>query len=468
MATIETDYLVIGAGASGMAFTDALIADSGAEVVIVDRRHRPGGHWNDGYPFLRLHQPSAYYGVNSRELGNNRIDETGPNAGFYERASAAEVCDYYGRVMDEQMLPSGHVRFFGMSDHVSDGNGSHAIVSRLSGKVTDVVVRRKVVDATLMQVTLPNTHTPSFRVDADARVVPPHDLVSLVDGGSGFTIIGAGKTAMDTCCWLCEQGVDPSRIRWIRPSDVWAVDRRNMQPMELVGPSLEWLARQTELAAEAEDVDAFFERLEAEDGLNRLDPDHRPTVFRGPILSQYERTQLRSIDNVVRLGRVLHIGADEIVLERGAIPTDRSQIHVDCSAPGIGTPAPRPIFETGRINIQRVIFGIDPFNGAVIGHVEATRQDDEEKNRLCPPNPGTGAAVDFLVNLRRTRMTQAEWFGDGDLRRWQNRSRLTPLRDLRTHMTAAERPAMDRLIAATFPAIENLTRILAEAAKGEG
>jgi cation diffusion facilitator CzcD-associated flavoprotein CzcO len=62
MAIVETDYLVIGAGASGMAFTDALINDSGHEVVMVDRRHRPGGHWHDAYPFVRLHQPSAFYG----------------------------------------------------------------------------------------------------------------------------------------------------------------------------------------------------------------------------------------------------------------------------------------------------------------------------------------------------------------------------------------------------------------------
>jgi cation diffusion facilitator CzcD-associated flavoprotein CzcO len=68
---IETDYLVIGAGASGMAFTDALIADADVDVVMVDRRHSPGGHWNDAYPFVRLHQPSATYGVNSRPLGTS-------------------------------------------------------------------------------------------------------------------------------------------------------------------------------------------------------------------------------------------------------------------------------------------------------------------------------------------------------------------------------------------------------------
>lgn len=58
--TIETDYLVIGAGAMGMAFTDTLITESGARVVMIDRACQPGGHWTTAYPFVRLHQPSAY------------------------------------------------------------------------------------------------------------------------------------------------------------------------------------------------------------------------------------------------------------------------------------------------------------------------------------------------------------------------------------------------------------------------
>ncbi len=51
MGAIETDYLVVGAGAAGLAFVDALVAACDADVVMVDRRHGPGGHWNDAYPF---------------------------------------------------------------------------------------------------------------------------------------------------------------------------------------------------------------------------------------------------------------------------------------------------------------------------------------------------------------------------------------------------------------------------------
>ena len=118
MKNIETDYLIIGGGAVGMAFADSLIAQSDADLVIVDRRHRPGGHWNDAYPFVHLHQPSAFYGVNSRVLGSDSIDEVGPNAGFYERASARELRAYFEHVMDRHFLPTGRVRYFPSSEFV--------------------------------------------------------------------------------------------------------------------------------------------------------------------------------------------------------------------------------------------------------------------------------------------------------------------------------------------------------------
>ena len=58
---LECDYLVIGAGATGMAFADELIHSSrNIKVIMVDKRAKPGGHWVDAYPFVRLHQPAAW------------------------------------------------------------------------------------------------------------------------------------------------------------------------------------------------------------------------------------------------------------------------------------------------------------------------------------------------------------------------------------------------------------------------
>jgi len=71
--TVDSDYLVVGAGASGMAFTDALVGAANVHVTMIDRRHRAGGHWLDAYPFVRLQLPSELYGVASTLLGGNQV-----------------------------------------------------------------------------------------------------------------------------------------------------------------------------------------------------------------------------------------------------------------------------------------------------------------------------------------------------------------------------------------------------------
>lgn len=80
MRSLETDYLVVGAGAMGMAFTDALIDHADVHVVMVDRRHAAGGHWLDAYPFVQLHQASVFYGVASTVLGSGAVQQSGPEA----------------------------------------------------------------------------------------------------------------------------------------------------------------------------------------------------------------------------------------------------------------------------------------------------------------------------------------------------------------------------------------------------
>src|SRR3954447_7784683 len=59
---LDADYLVVGAGATGMAFTDALIDHADVSVAMVDRRHGVGGHWLGAYPLVRLHPACAFSG----------------------------------------------------------------------------------------------------------------------------------------------------------------------------------------------------------------------------------------------------------------------------------------------------------------------------------------------------------------------------------------------------------------------
>jgi hypothetical protein len=460
---IEADYLVVGAGAAGMAFTDELLAHSDAEVVMVDRRDRPGGHWNDAYPFVRLHHASANYGVNSRTLGTNSIDATGLNAGFYERATGAEICDYFRRVMEDQFLPSRRVRFLAMNDYVGDWSREHAIKSRLTGRTTAIRVRRRLVDSTYLDVKVPATHTPSFTIDPAARFLPVGRLVDLAEPPAGFTILGAGKTAMDACTWLMENGVAPDRIRWVRPREVWILDRAALQPLDFQVRTMEISARWVETLARAKSLPDLYRRLEENGDLIRLDPRCEPAVFRGAILTQAEIAGLRRIENVVRLGRVRHLAADRIVLDKGEIPTTREEVHVDCTASGFRSAPARPIFEPDRITIQSLIGGFTTYNAALIGYVEARRSDDRERNRLCPPTPQLALAPDWVAMMRGFLRSSALHGTEPDLVAWSDRSRLNLTCGLSKH--AGDKrlsAALARWAEWSAPALTNAEAFLAQ------
>src|SRR5688572_2514198 len=114
---METDYLVVGAGEMGMAFTDALIDHADVHVTLVDRRHAARGHWLDAYPFVQLHPASLFYGVASTVLGSGAVQLSGPEAGLQERARQSEILDYYDDILHRRFLASGRVTFLGGSEY---------------------------------------------------------------------------------------------------------------------------------------------------------------------------------------------------------------------------------------------------------------------------------------------------------------------------------------------------------------
>lgn len=223
METVKTDYLVIGCGAVGMAFADTILEESDKRLLILDDRAAPGGHWNDAYPFVTLHQPSAFYGVASTELSRGRVDETGLNKGMMELATGAEVAAYFQQVLRERFLPSGRVEFRPLTRWEGDG-----IARDLATGETFRVEAEKIVDATYFGTNIPALHDPSFEVDEGATMIPVNELPRHVAGAEDFVIIGGGKTAMDAVIWLLENRVHPDRIRWVRNRDSYLIDRKSV------------------------------------------------------------------------------------------------------------------------------------------------------------------------------------------------------------------------------------------------
>ena len=226
MATrsLQTDYLVVGAGAMGMAFTDALIDHADVHVTLVDRRYTASGHWQDAYPFVQLHQASLFYGVASTVLGRGAVQPSGPEVGLQERARQSEIQAYYDDILHRRFIGSGRVAFLGGCEYHTDGS-SHLVTSRVSGETVEVDVRRRVVDATYLSPTIPATTPPPFGVADDARVVPINDLARLTAAPDSYVIVGSGKTATDGIVWLLASGVSPDRIVWVRPRDPWMLNR---------------------------------------------------------------------------------------------------------------------------------------------------------------------------------------------------------------------------------------------------
>lgn len=435
-----------------MAFADAVV-EQGRSVAIIDRRHAPGGHWIDAYPFVRLHQASSFYGVTSTLLGDNLIQQTGPEAGLHERANAPEIVAYYAKVLDK-LVSTDRARFFGATEYLGDGH----FVSRVSGEEFTAAPATRVVNASYLAPEIPSLCPPSFACSEDARVFPVNDLVGLEVSAPEYVIVGSGKTATDTVVWLVSNGVDPSRLRWVRPREPWMFNRAVIQPNAAV--FMKMAADTMEAAANSTDGNDLFMRLEDAGIMFRIDTTLTPTMAKAPTLAEWELGILRSVEDVIRLGHIVRVSRGRIDFDRGEIGIDPDAVVVHCAASGLQQPPLVPIWRPDVITLQPVRTGFPCFGASLIGHVEATRSDDGEKNRVCQPSPYPNAIRDWARSQVIGNRSSMAFTREPDLRQWANE---TPLNPARVSGDAASDPAVatafDRFKQWAPQGMESLTRI---------
>ncbi|GAB7006248.1 NAD(P)/FAD-dependent oxidoreductase [Nocardioides sp. AN3] len=417
--TIEADYLVVGAGATGMAFADALTDHAEVRVALVDRRHAAGGHWLEAYPFVRLHQSSVFYGVASTVLGGH-VQQEGPEKGLHERASQPEICEYYEHVLD-RMVRSGKAELFGNSEFV-DGS----VVSHVSGERMAVRDGCRIVDAHHLSPTIPAETPPPFEVGSDVAVIPVNDLVRLEDAPSQYVVVGSGKTATDAIVWLMGRGVDPDAVCWVRPRDPWMLNRAVVQPDPVV--FLGMAAAIMESAAAAASLDDLFLRLEDAGVMMRIDRGVTPTMAKAPTLGAWELDLLRNVENVVRRGHLESVSRGKLAFADGIVSVADDAVVVHCAADGLPR-APRvPVWRPDAITLQPIRAGFPCFGAALVGYVEATRSDDDVKNRLCPPSSYGNTLADWArMNLLGTRASQS-FLAEPDIKEWADGVALNPAR----------------------------------------
>jgi NAD(P)-binding Rossmann-like domain len=457
-STLQADYLVVGAGAMGLAFADTLISETDATLVMVDRNDRPGGHWTTAYPFVRLHQPSAYYGVNSRDLGSDTIDVDGLNAGYYELASGAEVCAYFDAVMRQHLLPTGRVAYLPMSEYLGDGR-----IRTLGGDEIEVTARRVVTSH--VEIVVPSMRKPSYTVAPGVDCVPPNDLPLIREAKDRYVIVGAGKTAMDACLWLLRHGIEARRLTWIKPRESWVLDRAAIQPgSKFAKGVLGDFSNQLAAVYEAESLADLFERLEAKGCLRRIDQSVEPTMYRCAILSQAELAELRRIEDVVRMGHVLSVEPGRITLEEGTRDLDRSALYIDCSADGLAHREPTTVFDGDHISLQTIRTCQPAFSASVIAHVEAAYADDDTRNAFCGPVPYPREPIDWLRMMHAFNKNQLQWFSDPEMMAWVDAARLNVLHHVSAAVSERAREKIISLLTSQLPAInDKLETLLAQA-----
>lgn len=425
METLECDYLVIGAGAMGMAFADELLTrTSGYTILMVDKHAQPGGHWNDAYPYVRLHQPSHFYGVNSKKLERAPARPDGEN----ELASSQEVVAYFDEVLSG-WKDSGRVRF--MPKCEVDASGCRVTSLVEPGRSWEVKVRRKVVNASYMNVEVPSTTPPKYTVAPGALLVPPNSLPSIAKPHPKYIVIGAGKTGIDAVVWLLKHGVAPERLQWVMPRDPWLWPRKYIQPggivfnypevADVLIGSRHGAYKRGEEAMRKEAL--YRERVGA---IMRVDEGVWPEAFQCATVSDEELEQMRRVKrNIIRMGRVREVGVDRLLLDRGEVPTGEGTLHVDCTADGLSRRPAVPIFAEGRITLQPTRLCQQVSSAAQLAYMESQWPDDDaKKNSMAEPVPHPDCFRDLLLCEETTERNHNAFVQAGGLR-WTTKSRLS-------------------------------------------
>merc|ERR1712013_661013 len=375
---IITDYLVIGAGAMGLAFADEIInmsagtGNDATEIVIVDKRAKPGGHWNDAYDFVRLHQPSYSYGVSSVPLGS----------GDKDLCSKYQLLAYFELAL-KKMVDTGRLRFLAQSEYLGDGRVRSMVDKELEYEVT---TRKKTVDATYLNTCVPSTHPPKYSCSPEISLVPINGLTRIQKPWQKYVVVGAGKTGIDAVLYLLDLNIDPDMIVWIMPNDSWFFNRAAFY-----------------LESVMDYVDGTTKAL------------YQVENFKELMLKMEEFNKLKKIKNIVRQGRVAEILTDKIVFQDGSsFPTNITNLHVDCTADGLAAKPPCPIFQGKNIILQSVSFCQQVYSASVIAGLEARAEDDDDKkNRILTPVPHPEYIEDYVQMVIDTQKNDTRNVNEG-------------------------------------------------------
>lgn len=415
---IKSDYVIVGAGAMGMAFADEIFSNSNCSITIVDKRASPGGHWQDSYSFIVTEQPAESYGVNSQEFENTSANEEG----FGHQASSNEIKAYYERLI-AKYIDSGRVHYYPNSEF---SWANHSITTN-KGHTHYIEANMKYVDATLTGTELSLNHTPNFEVGDGVRCVPPNAIPKLQSNYDSVCVVGGGKTAIDSILWMLKQGRSADTIIWIKSEDAWLLNSANIQHSpEFLHSSFEAVARQAEIVLESNSLEEVAQKLNNDKIWLRIDSEIFPGLIKGASVTEKQIDQLRLVNNVVRKGKLRAIDSQKLYFADSTEKLGSPFLLVDCSAAGIPSHKENPsdIFQRDRINLLSVRSFQATFSAAIIGKIETLNLTDKQRNRLVRPLGSMGTLNNWARNQALQNKNEMRYAMNPDLTQWLSNARL--------------------------------------------
>lgn len=462
---MQTDYLISGAGATALSFLDVLLAESDANVVIVDRRDAPGGHWNDAYPFVRLHQSASFYGVNSRHLGPKRSADQDYLDPKYELSTKSEILHYFHDLMENSYLPTGRVTYLRNSEHLGDGLVRHLI----TGEETQIDVAKKIVHAGKWgdMGSIPATHTPKFGIADDTTLIPINDLPRRAPDHDHFTVIGAGKTGMDAAVWLLENGVDPDKVTWVRPNDYWLFNRESiLNHPALFNTTLGSFLGELEVLGTVPSVEEYCAAMEERGVWHRIDPSVTPTKFHAAVASPREVALLAGIKHVIRMGHVTQLANGKITLREGTVDVPQNSLYIDCTAAAAVVMGKQPpVFDGDTINLNLIRPFQPLFGAALIAFLEAKVPDDAARAACTHTVNFHDTPAQYIAEMLPAMLNQGAWGKVPPVKAWMERTRLQAMNHLMVGFDPSDAEKMGLLTKfgpAAKAAVGNIPRILSE------
>jgi hypothetical protein len=87
-----------------------------------------------------------------------------------------------------------------------------------------------------------------------------------------------------------------------------------------------------------------------------------------------------------------------------------------------------PLWGQEEIRLQTIRVGFPCFCAALAGYVEATRDDDRQRNRLCPPNTLPDNPATWAQMQVRGTLAARAYGAEPDIAAWANGCALNPAR----------------------------------------